>query len=655
MITKKEIAENLKSIAENMLVTRPKKDVKLRPFIKHGAIKKSPRKGRICAEVEVDLNGFYPQAKNGDYAFVTTELSVPFENDVAVVTSGCSEIFFRGEKVEQDSDGKIVVRCLEGKNELCMKCVKQEENFSLTFVPSILQYPGMWATDYLYHIKALIPVEEYNSEEGVAVSKLNSKETAFPEPTKKTEKIDFFKLFENQNGDYAFALTYCSRDTFWHGEGDLFVNGKWAESSFLKKGDEVVVRFIKGNKWGFSYNINAGFNIPFLETTRNNGTNWLLLGPFETPEVPKVQFKKPYGNKFWRLADGSYVRPYLDSYFYGKWFYALMVGEYGILKASEILGESYYDYFVDSMTVISDYYEYMQYEYKEFGCPTFLERSVNLDNLDAIGAIGMNLCELYKINKSDDTKKILYNLADAALNNIPRFPDGTYHRAITMWADDLFMSCPFLARMGAITGEAKYFDECARQILGFKNYLFMDSKKIFSHIYFMNDEQMSRVPWGRGNGWIFFAISEVLQLMDKKHAKYNEIVSLFAEFAEGILSYQEEDGMWHQVLDYPESYKETSCTAMFALGMIRGIRNGWLDEKFYEAIVKAINGIFTTALDKNFNISGVCMGSECSYDPKYYAQLGAALNDDHGTGVVLTMLTEFIKYEESKNSKGVAQ
>lgn len=648
MITRKEATDYLTSIAENMLVTRPKKDVQLRPFIKHGAIKKSPRKGRICAETTVDLNGFYPYAKNGDFVFVTTELCVPFENDVAVVTSGSSEIFFCGEKVLPDSDGKITVRCQKGRNELKFKCIKNEQGFSVSFVPSILQYPGMWATDYLYHIKALIPVEEYNVEEGVAVSGLNSEEISFPKASEKNEEIDFFKLFGNEKGDCAFALTYCSKDTFWQGEGDLFVNGKWAESPLLKKGDEIIVRCLKGEKWGFSYKNDSAFNIPFLETERKNGANWLLLGPFENSELPKVQFKKPYDGKFWRLADGSYVRPYLDSYFFGKWFYALMVGEYGILKASQILGSSYFDYFVGSMSVISDYYDYMQYEYKEFGSPTFLERSVNLDNLDAIGAIGMNLCELYKINESDDTKKILETLARAALNNIPRFPDGTYHRAETMWADDLFMSCPFLVRMGEITGETKYFDECARQIMGFKKYLYMEDKKIFSHIYFLNDNQMSKVPWGRGNGWIFFAMSEVLMHIDKSHDKYAQILSLFNEFAEGIAAYQEDDGMWHQVLDYPVSYKETSCTAMFAMGMIRGVRNGWLDEKFYAIAVKAIEGILSTALDENWNISGVCMGSECSYDPAYYAQLGAALNDDHGTGVVLTMLTEFINYENNK-------
>ena len=44
-----------------------------------------------------------------------------------------------------------------------------------------------------------------------------------------------------------------------------------------------------------------------------------------------------------------------------------------------------------------------------------------------------------------------------------RLEDGTFCRPepfmMSVWADDLFMSVPFLVRLGKLTGEKKYFDD----------------------------------------------------------------------------------------------------------------------------------------------------------------------------------------------------
>ena len=72
-----------------------------------------------------------------------------------------------------------------------------------------------------------------------------------------------------------------------------------------------------------------------------------------------------------------------------------MVGSYGILQASKVVNNTEYEhYFIKSMQTMSRYFDYMQYEKELFGQPSFLELSTKLDNLDAIGTVGRNLCEL---------------------------------------------------------------------------------------------------------------------------------------------------------------------------------------------------------------------------------------------------------------------
>ena len=102
--------------------------------------------------------------------------------------------------------------------------------------------------------------------------------------------------------------------------------------------------------------------------------------------------------------------------------------------------------------------------------------------------------------------------------------------------------------------------------------------------------------------------------------------------------------MWHQVLNYHESYKETSCTAMFITGIARGIKNGWIDKDTYMPIVEnAWNALALNSIDDEGSIHGVCRGSGCSSSRDYYATLFDITNDDHGTGIVMTAICELLK------------
>lgn len=88
------------------------------------------------------------------------------------------------------------------------------------------------------------------------------------------------------------------------------------------------------------------------------------------------------------------------------------------------------------------------------------------------------------------------------------------------------------------------------------------------------------------------------------------------------LRFQDEDGMWHQVLDIGDSYEETSATAMFVLCFARGVKLGILDkDRFGAAAEKGMNALLEKRIDRNGNICGVCKGSGCSMEAKYYTEL----------------------------------
>lgn len=104
------------------------------------------------------------------------------------------------------------------------------------------------------------------------------------------------------------------------------------------------------------------------------------------------------------------------------------------------------------------------------------------------------------------------------------------------------------------------------------------------------------------------------------------------------MALQGKNGLWHQVLDRPDSYEETSCTSMFVYAFARGIRQGWLkgEDAYIQAVRRGWEGLTRISIDNKGNIYGVYRGSGYSFSPLYYKdELGWILNDTHGTGIVM--------------------
>lgn len=669
---KNNYIEKIKYIADRMLETRPRGEVELRPYIRPDFVSKKLRRG-----IHIDLKEYFGNAQNGDYAYVSVNLKSQYASKAALTVKGAVSFKINGDSFGLDGkssqktcrDGEIFhIDLKEGDNPAVFKCVCENDIFALDYVCAHIYWPEYWTCDYLLWVRDTIPMEEYRGEQGFCVSELvravekksfKDCRTVFPKPSESDCVIDFNELYGNESGRYALAYStaFCDGELKInpHGSCSVLVNGKKTENYSLKKGDEIkIICERTGDNWGFEDLTGNILNLPQVNQERKNAFRWLLLGSFGSQDCKEIQFKEPFENAdgkmtFWRFADGkTYLRPYLDTSFYGQWFYAVMVGETGLMYSSEYKRE-YYGYFYDSMSILYEYYKYMQYDAALFGDTPFLKRSVRKGDLDSIGTIGMNLCELYIREKSETKKeKIMYVLEDlikSIYKNIPRMDDGCFYRIDTMWADDTYMSCPFLVRMGNITGNEKYYNEAVQQLKLYKERLYIEKENIFSHIYFPDKKRANGVPWGRGNGWLYLSLIDVTEHLPENYEGRAELVRIYQNAVAGLCKLQGEQGLWRQVLNMPESYPETSCTAIFSVALSRGIRAGVLDKDIYLPIVKkAVDGILNNAIDEAGNVTGVCRGSGCKDDPNYYAGLETIKNDDHGTGMVLWALCGLIGF-----------
>ncbi len=154
-------------------------------------------------------------------------------------------------------------------------------------------------------------------------------------------------------------------------------------------------------------------------------------------------------------------------------------------------------------------------------------------------------------------------------------------------SDSVFMDFSILAKAGQISGEKKYFDMAARH-LAFMQKLVQRPDGLFRH------SPLTDAAWGRGNAFPALGFALALSDFPKTHPEFNHILQTYQRYMATLAKFQDEDGLWRQVVDHPGAYPEFTGTAMIGFAMLRGIRNGWLDEATYRPIVdKAWQAVLT--------------------------------------------------------------
>jgi rhamnogalacturonyl hydrolase YesR len=258
--------------------------------------------------------------------------------------------------------------------------------------------------------------------------------------------------------------------------------------------------------------------------------------------------------------------------------------------------------------------------------------------LDDNGPMGASLIEVYQQQPKKEYKQYIDGVAHHIMQQEPRLPDNTIARLwpheMTIWADDLFMSVSFLARMGKLTGEQKYFDDAAQQVIQFTDYLWDDNKNIYYHCYHSDTEEHGVAYWARANGWMFMAQADLLSVLPQDHPKRNELLQIFRRQADGIARYQSESGLWHNLIDKIDSYEEVSATAMYVFGMATGVKNGWLPVDYTYVAEQGWNGI-VNFIGTEGDVTGVCTGTGIMPSLTFYYKRPTDKNTPMGEGPVM--------------------
>ena len=517
--------------------------------------------------------------------------------------------------------------------------------------------------------------------------------------------IDFGKAFGNENGIYAYALANISVNenvklkfgvsysspikilvneklVFTGKEQSKFHFKEAAYSSFsfqdtfpvmLGKGPNRIVIESPGDKNPVVYlrEMTASDQDPVSEflpvnsLIKNYTWPWCFYNPDENNKE-KVSLDSLFG----KLASGKYSCTVLklalikkliinpNSTFkkdsYADWNYpngALMTAMLNLSRATSddrfnMFAKKYCDFILENLFLFRKQY------FADHDIRGSYHRIFRKCMLDDAGAPTLPFAEIEIVDHNKDYDTLINEMVSYVLNGQTKLPDGTLCRPEpehwTVWADDLFMSVPLLVRAGVLYNDKKYFDKAAKQIVNFNKYLFDSKTGLYKHGWFSMTNEKSKVFWGRANGWVVWATSEALKFLPVDHPAYKEIGRIFKEHLEGIVKHQDESGMWHQILDDKTSFEETSCTAMFIVGLSRGILNGLIDKKYSGNALKAWQAL-QSKIDSTGIVKDICCGTGIGTTPEFYKTRDKFDNDPRGLGAVITAAIEINELEKYLN------
>lgn len=283
---------------------------------------------------------------------------------------------------------------------------------------------------------------------------------------------------------------------------------------------------------------------------------------------------------------------------------------------------------------------------------------------------------------------------------------GFFHKSSypnQMWLDGLFMGSPIYAQWQHVFGAAEDAESWADIALQFKTihrYTYDAKKQLNYHAwtatpndpnaFWANKQEpflgCSQEFWGRGMGWYFAALVDVLEYMPKDHPDYASVNAILQQVAAGIARRQDAtSGVWYQLLQYDGSkkadgigdevngercnvgtasnYLEASCSCIFTYAFLKGIRLGLLKAEIYQPIAeKAYRGLLTTFIREQkgkTNIIQTCAsaGLGPAKDPtrtgtaNYYLcgkDTGITQNEGKAIG---TFIMASVEYEAAHASK----
>jgi rhamnogalacturonyl hydrolase YesR len=233
--------------------------------------------------------------------------------------------------------------------------------------------------------------------------------------------------------------------------------------------------------------------------------------------------------------------------------------------------------------------------------------------------------EIFRLNGDTNFLALGLKLADRQWKN--PLTNGLT-RETRWWVDDAYMIGSLQIQAYRVTHDEQYADRVTTQLAAYLDRLQL-ANGLFHHgpdaPYF----------WGRGNGWVAASLAEVLQSLPPSYPQYARLMAGYRKMMAGLKATQGADGLWHQLVDDPQSWAETSGSGMFTYALIVGVKHGWLDAADYGDAARRGWLALCGKLDARANLLDICAGTNQNADRQFYLDRPRIAGDLHGQAPLL--------------------
>ncbi len=160
-----------------------------------------------------------------------------------------------------------------------------------------------------------------------------------------------------------------------------------------------------------------------------------------------------------------------------------------------------------------------------------------------------------------------------------------------IYIDTIYYTVPVLAKLGAVLGRDDWQEEGMLQLRKHLEVLRHEESDFFIHCEQNLSGLRSEGAWGRGNGWVSMTCAELLPHFQPDSHEYQVVGKILHSLLSALLPYQTPTGLWRTIITDSSSYEETSASAMFLFGMLRGRELGVLGDEFDEPIERCVKGL----------------------------------------------------------------
>lgn len=327
------------------------------------------------------------------------------------------------------------------------------------------------------------------------------------------------------------------------------------------------------------------------------------------------------------------------------------------------------------MLAILAFYEFTRnQDYLNFAI-RFMDYYVNEDG--SINTFDANEKNLDSINQA----KVLFKLMDytqnkkyrRAIDTIyyqiqiqPRTASGNFwHKNIypnQVWLDGLYMAQPFYLEYEKRFQNKQNYQDIFKQFsnvlanmkddqTGLYYHAFDESRKMF---WCDKPTGLSQHFWLRALGWFLMALLDVLELLDKEDTEFQTLIKgMYLTLIESLLKYQDDSGLWFQVVDHghlDKNYLESSGSSIIAYALYKGIYLCLLPHSYVEFADKAFHGICEMYLAEKsgrMSLGGICLmaglGGEAMRDGSFDYYMSEMIVENDAKGVAPFLLAYVYK------------